>query len=155
MVIADCNVLGFTFDSDCEASPLALFGGLSFLFGSGLSILTGDVLLSGFPVSESGGKPADAENQHENQNPGNCSLFHICSYPFFRYLPGQNKYKHSRRRVSIKKLHFSNEAKTKCLPEVSDGGFEHADVVISGDVFVEIPAHALGVAHLAEDPSVG
>ena len=41
------------------------------------------------------------------------------------------------------------------LLEVSDGGFEHADVVISGDVFVEIPAHALGVAHLAEDPSVG
>ena len=39
--------------------------------------------------------------------------------------------------------------------EVSDGGFEHADVVISGDVFVEIPAHALGVAHLAEDPPVG
>ena len=38
--------------------------------------------------------------------------------------------------------------------EVSDRGFEHADVIVSGHVSVQTAADALGMSHLAEHSAV-
>ena len=41
------------------------------------------------------------------------------------------------------------------LPEILNSRYEHADVVVAGDVFVEPRACSFGVAHLAEHAAVG
>ena len=39
--------------------------------------------------------------------------------------------------------------------EIGPGGGKQAQLIVAGDVLIQVRPHALGVAHLAEDPSVG